>query len=111
MYIICIFMAEELFKNMHLQLSAEDIRKIDEWKISRGMKSRTEAIRAMVRIVIGSDLDENISSAVKSGFSEKEKNSFMRPENSNQKQNKNDSLEEIIRKVVKEELSKMLNEK
>ena len=99
-------MTEEQFKNMHLQLSSEDIRKIDEWKISRGMKSRTEAIRAMIRIVTGANLDEDISE----GFSENRKPSFMRLEPVN-KQKQNESVEELIRKVVKEELSKIINNK
>ncbi len=99
-------MVEELFKNMHLQLSAEDVRKIDEWKISHGMKSRTEAIRAMIRIVTTGNIDE-IGSA--SSFSEKDRPSFIKPDNSTQKQ-KND-VEELVRKLVKEELQKVLNNK
>ncbi len=109
MYNKCIFMVEELFKNMHLQLSAEDIRKIDEWKISRGMKSRTEAIRAMIRIVINNDLEENISGREK--FAEDNKNNFIKPELNQSRKNNNDSVEELVRKLVKEELSKMLNNK
>lgn len=103
-------MVEEIFKNMHLQLSADDIRRIDEWKISRGMKSRTEAIRAMIRIVTTGNLDEDISD-MKHGFSEKNKSGFMRPDSSNKDKNKNESVEEMIRKVVKEELSKIINNK
>lgn len=98
-------MVEELFKNMHLQLSNEDIRKIDEWKMSHGMKSRTEAIRSMIRIITTGSDEGNTPAR----FAEKDKSSFMRPENKNQP--KNDSLEEVIRKVVKEELSKILNER
>jgi metal-responsive CopG/Arc/MetJ family transcriptional regulator len=48
---------EDNFKNLHLQLSTEDIRKIDEWKIAHGMKSRTEAIRAMIRIATNGSYD------------------------------------------------------
>lgn len=100
-------MVEELFKNMHLQLSREDIRKIDEWKLSRGMKSRTEAIRAMIRIVTGINFDE---SSIVESFSEKNVNQYIKPENIRQKQNNNESLEDLIRKIVKEELSKILND-
>jgi len=98
-------MTEELFKNMHLQLSAEDIRKIDEWKISHGMKSRTEAIRAMIRIVTTGRLDE---SNYTTSFSEKDKSNFMKPDIYVPKADlQNTNIEELIRKVVREELSKI----
>lgn len=98
-------MVEELFKNMHLQLSAEDIRKIDEWKIAHGMKSRTEAIRAMIRIVTTGNIDEG---DLLGSFAEKERPSFIRPEGPKQK---NENIEETVRKLVKEELQKILNNK
>jgi len=87
-------MTEEEFKNLHLQLANEDIRKVDEWKSSHGMKSRTEAIRAMIRMVTSGHLEEN-----NSGFGEKEKSTYMKPT-----MVKPD--EETIRKIVKEELQK-----
>ncbi len=107
LYKFSIFMAEQLFKNMHLQLSSDDIRKIDEWKIAHGMKSRTEAIRAMIRVVIG-DSDEGSAGG---GFSEKERSSFMRPEPVLNRNAGNNDVETLVRKVVKEELQKILNSK
>ncbi len=103
-------MVVEQFKNMHLQLSAEDIRKVDEWKISRGMKSRTEAIRSMIRIVTNGDLDEDISEMTRKMLSDNN-SKFIKPEFSAKKQEREEPLEEMVRKIIKEELSKMLNDK
>lgn len=97
-------MVEDLFQNLHLQLSKEDIRKVDEWKIAHGMRSRTEAIRSMVRIITSANPVE-----IPSGFLEDNKSNFMKPVGPLKNNSKNESLEETIRKVVKEELSKILD--
>jgi len=94
-------MVEELFKNMHLQLSEEDIRKVDEWKRSRGMKSRTEAIRAMIRMVTG---NEKTEAPAKKTLSENNSDMYRRPSVPMSDKENNESVEELIRKVVKEEL-------
>ncbi len=94
---------EELFKNMHLQLSTEDIRKIDEWKIAHGMKSRTEAIRAMIRMATTGEITEGGKA---NSLLEKTISEFLKPEQ--KVKASNESLEEIVRKVVKEELQKIL---
>jgi Ribbon-helix-helix protein, copG family len=100
-------MTEELFKNLHLQLSAEDIRRIDEWKISRGMKSRTEAIRAMIRIATNSFGEETVMTS-KTMMAESNNSKFVRPEGLLKEKIKNESVEELIRKIIKEELAKII---
>ena len=100
-------MVKELFKNLHLQLSADDIKRIDAWKTAHGMKSRTEAIRAIIRTVISNNSNEDISDIKKNFLSENNDSRFLRPENSNKDRQKNESIEELVRKVVKEELSKL----
>jgi len=84
---------EETFKNLHLQLSQEDIQRIDEWKKTNGMKSRSEAIRHIIRAAYKKD-------EIPSNMAEKELDSFIRPEG-------NKNIENIIRNVVKDEISKL----
>ena len=91
---------EDSFKNLHLQLSTEDIRKIDEWKIAHGMKSRTEAIRAMIRIATNGNEDEPASNKL----SEYDNNKYQKPDLYKKDTN---SIEELVRKMVKEELEKI----
>lgn len=93
---------EEDFKNLHLQLSRDDIRKIDEWKIAHGMKSRTEAIRAMIRIATNSGVEEVAGNKL----AEYDNNKYIKPDLYKKDTN---SIEELVRKMVKEELQKLNN--
>lgn len=79
------------FKNLHLQLSEEDIKKIDSWKVSKGMKSRSEAIRSMVRLVTENDLGSNEM--------REDKKPFFTPENKDFNE-----IANLVKKLVKEEL-------
>jgi len=80
------------FKNLHLQLSVEDIERIDEWKRNNGMKSRSEAIRHIIKTAYEKT---NSNIMAESGSDE-----FLKP-----KGNKN--IEKMIRNVVKEEINKL----
>jgi hypothetical protein len=88
------------FKNLHLQLSDDDIMRLDEWKISKGMRSRSEAIRGMIRIVMEK---EGFKPSSYSSLAERD-SEYLAPSN----QNSND---DIIRKIIREEIRKVLNEK
>ncbi len=98
---------KEEFQNLHLQLSADDIKKIDVWKVENGMKSRAEAIRSMIKLALqANSFKPQIANAMK----EKSSN-FMLPSISNNNKNNvnsNQNFEEIIRKIVKEEVKKIV---
>ena len=108
----------EVFKNIHLQLSAEDLKKIDEWKISHGMKSRTEAIRSMVRIVTeGSNQTSNqvnTQQAVnRRSMLENNDNGFTKPQNpiNSSNNNEQENIEDLVRKIIKQELKNFTDNK
>lgn len=86
---------DENFKNLHLQLSLSDISKIDLWKAKHGMKSRSEAIRSILRSVIDDDLEG------KSSLEEKSSTDFLSPSSNNS------DIKNIIRNLVKEEINKL----
>ncbi|MDX1949710.1 MAG: hypothetical protein SFT90_04335 [Rickettsiales bacterium] len=95
---------KEEFQNLHLQLSSDDIKKIDIWKVENGMKSRAEAIRSMIKLALqANDFKPQIVTAMK----EKQSN-FMLPNIANKSKNNEKNFEDIIRKIVKEELQKAI---
>lgn len=85
----------DIFKNLHLQLSTEDINKIDAWKAKHGMKSRSEAIRSILRMVV--DKDESLKS-----FNEKTDNDFLSPGRPD-----NNEIRDMIKNLVREEVNKL----
>ncbi|HCR86471.1 MAG TPA: hypothetical protein DIV86_07320 [Alphaproteobacteria bacterium] len=85
------------FINLHLQLSEEDVDKIDEWKVKLGMRSRSEAIRHIIR-------EFSMSEAKKNTLSERAGSGFGGFDESKRKEN----IEEMIKKMVKQEVDKKL---
>jgi metal-responsive CopG/Arc/MetJ family transcriptional regulator len=107
---------EENFKNIHLQLSADDISRIDSWKVSRGMKSRTEAIRAMIKVAYSFSLQNNSVDEVNGlVLAEKTNNNFLKPDFSDiiskKSKNSDELFENLVRKMVQEEVEKIINNK
>jgi Arc/MetJ-type ribon-helix-helix transcriptional regulator len=101
-------MLSEKFKNLHLQLSMEDIHKIDQWKVKNGMKSRSEAIRSMIRLATADDSSSQ-SSYESSSMSEKSNSDFINPSAKKDNFDDNSTIEELVRKLIKEELNKNNN--
>lgn len=98
-------MNSEDFKNLHFQLSKEDIRRLDKWKNSRGMKSRSEAIRSMIRIVTKDNSLEEVLN--KNSFSDKNDSEYI-AKISNPRQ---DQLpKDVLREIIREEILKILSE-
>ena len=101
-------MASGSFKNIHLLLSVDDIRKIDKWKAANGMKSRSEAIRSIIRVATSNGYNQKSK-----GLEEKSPDNFSRNKNlkSEDKAHNdgsfNDGLTDTIRKIIKEELGKI----
>lgn len=86
----------EIFKNLHLQLSTEDINKIDEWKARHGMKSRSEAIRSILRVAMS-----NKTNTASNFLNDRSESDFLTPELAD------NDFKDIIRDLVKEEVSKL----
>lgn len=88
------------FHNLHLQLSKEDIVKIDGWKKAKGMKSRSEAIRSIIHKV--TDDEFNIVGIPSStyNFGEKSASNYTSPQVGN-------DIEGLVRKIIHEELKKI----
>lgn len=98
-------MKTEMFQNLHLQLSRDDIKRIDNWKIDNGMKSRAEAIRSMIKAASQMGQETFGKSRM---LSERDNYSYFGNEvRVPAKNTKSEQpLEEIIRKLVKEEVEK-----
>lgn len=87
-------MSKKNFINLHLQLSKDDVERIDTWKADNGMRSRSEAIRHMIKVASGS----NSSLGEKSSLMITNKNSDSSKED----------IENLVKKMVKKELEKKL---
>ncbi len=99
-------MKAEMFQNLHLQLSKEDIKRIDNWKIENGMKSRAEAIRSMIKAAsqFGPEVyGKERSLAEKGSFGYFGGEAKLSVKNTKSDQ----SIEEMVRKLVKEEIEKI----
>ncbi len=97
-------MKMEEFQNLHLQLSIDDINRIDAWKVDNGMRSRVEAIRSMIKAASQINLEYTKSSSMR----ERNDYGFLGSElKMHDKYTKKEpSLEEMVRKLVKDELTR-----
>jgi hypothetical protein len=89
-------MVTEKFQNIHLQLSADDIKKIERWKTANGMKSRSEAIRSMIKVATLSGNTKKMSA-----MKESEAKGF---------ETRDESIGDFtdqIRNIIKEEIEKL----
>jgi metal-responsive CopG/Arc/MetJ family transcriptional regulator len=92
-------MKEKEFINLHLQLSSDDVKKLDAWKARNGMRSRSEAIRAILKIAINATGNANLAAEKNTAIIQSySKNTTVAP----------DDIEDIVRKMVKQELEKKL---
>lgn len=99
-------MKEDMFQNLHLQLSTDDIRRIDAWKIDNGMRSRAEAIRSMIKAASNA-----AGFRFAGGFNERDARFYTPDIRMPSKSSKQDNIEDVIRKVVREEIDKVKKDK